>query len=106
MARETSKAVLACILMLLLAAVAGCSDFEFWGKPEKKAVDPNAYPEDYKKDVLAYVKTHPGELLNAREASITVASAGQPTRTMSPMPRARLAEKLQNLLNRAIPRTA
>jgi hypothetical protein len=77
MARETSKAVLACILTLLLAAVAGCSDFEFWGKPEKKAVDPNAYPEDYKKDVLAYVKTHPAELQNAREASISTPALKQ-----------------------------
>ena len=76
MARETSKAVLACVLMLLLAAVAGCSDFEFWGKSEK-AVDPNAYPENYKKDVLTYVKTHPGELLNAREASISTPALKQ-----------------------------
>jgi hypothetical protein len=76
MARETSKAVLACVLILLLAAVAGCSDSGFWGKPEK-AVDPNAYPENYKKDMLAYVKTHPAELLNAREASISTPALKQ-----------------------------
>ena len=76
MARETSKAVLACVLMLLLAGVAGCSDSGFWGKSEK-AVDPNAYPENYKKDVLTYVKTHPGELLNAREASISTPALKQ-----------------------------
>ena len=45
MARATSKAVLACMSILLLAAVAGCSDSGFWGKSEK-AVDPNAYPEN------------------------------------------------------------
>ena len=47
------------------------------GETGKKAVDPNAYPEDYKKDVLAYVKTHPGELLNAREASISTPALKQ-----------------------------
>jgi len=66
MARETSRAVLGCVLILFLAAVAGCSDFDFWGKPEK-VVDPNAFPENYKKDVLTYVKTHPRELLNAQQ---------------------------------------
>jgi hypothetical protein len=76
MARETWKACLACVLILLLAAVAGCSDSGFWGKPEK-AIDPNAYPENYKKDVLTYVKTHPRELLNAREASISTPALKQ-----------------------------
>jgi hypothetical protein len=76
MARETSKAVLASVLILLLAAMAGCSEFGFWGKSEK-AVDPNAYPDNYKKDVLAYVNTHPGELLNAREASISTPALKQ-----------------------------
>jgi len=81
MARETSRAVLGravlgCVLIMLLAAVAGCSDFEFWGKPEK-AVDPTAYPENYKKDVLTYVRTHPRELLNAREASISTPALKQ-----------------------------
>jgi hypothetical protein len=76
MARETWKACLACVLILLLAAMAGCSDSGFWGKPEK-ATDPNAYPENYKKDLLAYVKTHPGELLNAREASISTPALKQ-----------------------------
>ena len=76
MARETSRAVLGCVLILFLAAVAGCSDFDFWGKPEK-VVDPNAFPENYKKDVLTYVKTHPRELLNARDASISTPALKQ-----------------------------
>ena len=76
MARKTSRAGVSCVLILLVAAVAGCSDLEFWGKSEK-AVDPNAYPENYKKDVLAYVKTHPAELLNAREASISTPAMKQ-----------------------------
>lgn len=76
MARETSRAVLACVSILLLAAVAGCSDFAQWGKPDKP-IDPNVYPENYKKDVLAYVKLHPAEMLNAREASISAPALTQ-----------------------------
>ena len=76
MARETSRAVFACVSILLVAAAAGCSDFSLWGKPDKP-VDPNVYPENYKKDVLAYVKTHPAELLNAREASISTPALKQ-----------------------------
>src|SRR5262245_35265606 len=51
MARAASRAVFACASILLLAAVAGCSDFSLWGKPDKPT-DANAYPENYKKDVL------------------------------------------------------
>ena len=76
MARETSRAVFACVSILLLAAVAGCSESGLWGKPEK-AVDPNVYPENYKKDVLAYVKAHPAEMLNMREASISAPALKQ-----------------------------
>jgi hypothetical protein len=36
----------------------------------EKTVDPNTLPENYKKDVLAYVQAHPGELINTRDASI------------------------------------
>src|SRR5262249_48545802 len=50
MARAASRAVFACASILLLAAVAGCSDFSLWGKPDKPT-DANAYPENYKKDV-------------------------------------------------------
>jgi hypothetical protein len=70
MACKTSRGISACASILLLAAVAGCSESALWGKPEK-AVDPNVYPENYKKDVLTYVKAHPAEMLNAREASIS-----------------------------------
>jgi hypothetical protein len=37
----------------------------------EKTVDPNTLPENYKKDVLAYVQAHPGELINTRDASIS-----------------------------------
>jgi hypothetical protein len=76
MARAASRAVFACASILLLAAVAGCSDFSLWGKPDKPT-DANAYPENYKKDVLTYVKAHPAELLNAREASISAPALTQ-----------------------------
>src|SRR5215831_4913021 len=76
MARETSRAVFACVSILLVAAVAGCSDFSLWGKPDKP-IDPNVYPENYKKDVLAYLKAHPAEMLNVREASISAPALRQ-----------------------------
>ena len=76
MARAASRAVFACASILLLAAVAGCSDFSMWGKSDKP-VDANAYPENYKKDVLTYVKAHPAEMLNAREASISAPALTQ-----------------------------
>ena len=76
MARETSRAVFACVSILLVAAAAGCSDFSLWGKPDKP-VDPNVYPENYKKDVLAYLKAHPAEMLNVREASISAPALRQ-----------------------------
>src|SRR6516164_8353915 len=65
MARAASRAVFACASILLLAAVAGCSDFSMWGKSDKP-VDANAYPENYKKDVLTYVKAHPAEMPGRR----------------------------------------
>jgi hypothetical protein len=76
MARAASRAVFACASILLLAAVAGCSDFSLWGKPDKP-VEANAYPENYKKDVLTYLKAHPAEMLNAREASISAPALTQ-----------------------------
>jgi hypothetical protein len=76
MARAASRAVFACASILLLAAVAGCSDFSLWGKPDKP-IEANAYPENYKKDVLTYLKAHPAEMLNAREASISAPALTQ-----------------------------
>jgi hypothetical protein len=71
----TSRAFSACFLVQLLAAVAGCSELGLGRQPEK--ADPNAYPENYKKDVLAYVQTHPTEMLNARDASISMPALRQ-----------------------------
>lgn len=78
MARKTvtARAVSACFLVQLLAAAAGCSELGLWGKPEK-AVDPNTFPENYKKDVLTYLQTHPADMLNARDASISTPALKQ-----------------------------
>jgi hypothetical protein len=65
-----SRAIRPCILMQLAAVLMGCSEIGFGRQPEK-TVDPNTLPENYKKDVLAYVQAHPGELINTRDASIS-----------------------------------
>ena len=65
-----SRLFFACVLIQLTAAVAGCSEIGF-GRQSEKAVDPNKFPENYKKDLLAYVQAHPAEFLNARDASIS-----------------------------------
>jgi len=68
-----SRAIRPCVLMQLAAVLIGCSDIGFGRQPEK-TVDPNTFPENYKKDVLAYVQAHPGELVNTRDASISAPS--------------------------------
>jgi hypothetical protein len=77
MTRKTgiSKAFSACFLIQLLVGLAGCSEIGFGRQPEKP--DPNAFPENYKKDVLAYVQAHPAELLNVRDASISTPALKQ-----------------------------
>src|SRR5207245_10600372 len=58
----------------LVAAGNVCSEFRFG---RDKAVHPNLIPENYKKDVLAYVENHPAELLNARDATISAPALRQ-----------------------------
>jgi hypothetical protein len=70
-----SRAFSACVLMQLVAAVAGCSEIGFGRQPEK--ADPNAFPENYKRDVLGYVQAHPAEFINARDASISTPALKQ-----------------------------
>jgi hypothetical protein len=66
----SSRAIPPFVLMQLAAALLGCSEIGFGRQPEK-AIDPNTFPENYKKDVLAYVQAHPAELINTRDASIS-----------------------------------
>jgi hypothetical protein len=69
-----SRACSVFLSIQLAAAVAGCSEFGFG---RDKAVDPNLFPENYKKDILAYVENHPAELLNARDAAISAPALRQ-----------------------------
>jgi hypothetical protein len=65
-----------CLVLALAAAVAGCSEFGFGTQPDKR-VDANKFPENYKQDLLTYVRAHPAELLNVREASISAPALNQ-----------------------------
>ena len=65
-----SRAIRPCVLLQLAAALLGCSEIGLGRQPEK-TVDPSTFPENYKKDVLAYVQAHPSELVNTRDASIS-----------------------------------
>ncbi len=59
----------AVLLALVLATMtANCSGIEF-GQSREKA-GPNIFPVDYKADLLAYLRLHPGDMENAREAYI------------------------------------
>ncbi len=53
--------------LALLTILAGCSDFGFF----RTKLDPNAYPANYKADLVAYVRVHPVDMLDAREAYVT-----------------------------------
>ena len=56
----------ACCLALL-GVLAGCSDFGFL----RPKLDPNAYPASYRADLVAYVRIHPVDMLDAREAYVS-----------------------------------
>jgi hypothetical protein len=71
-----SRALSVCLVLNLAAAVAGCSELGFGTQPDKR-VDPNKFPESYKKDLLTYAQAHPTELRDAREASITAPALTQ-----------------------------
>jgi hypothetical protein len=69
-----SRACSVFLLIQLAAAAAGCSEFGFG---RDKVVDPNVFPENYKKDILAYVEAHPAELVDARDAAISAPALRQ-----------------------------
>jgi hypothetical protein len=71
----TARALLACRLAALVAALTGCSEIKFW-RQEQKA-DPNAYPGNYKTDLLAYVQTNPVDMLNARDIYVSTPALKQ-----------------------------
>jgi hypothetical protein len=65
-----------CLVLALAAALGGCSELGFGNQPEKR-VDPNKFPENYKKDLLTYVQAHPADFVNAREASVSAPALTQ-----------------------------
>jgi hypothetical protein len=70
-ATRTARALLAWHLAAFFLASTGCSQF---GKPEEKP-DPNVYPANYKKELLAYLREKSDVLVNA---SATYISAPAP----------------------------
>jgi hypothetical protein len=54
-----------CLSLALL--LTGCSDFGFF----RTKLDPNAYPVNYRADLVAYVRVHPIDMLDAREAFVS-----------------------------------
>ena len=77
MARKSRTArVSFCCLAPLLIALAACSEMGF-GSREPKTVDPNVYPEKYKTDLVAYVRSNPGDMLNVRDASLSAPALRQ-----------------------------
>jgi len=59
--------------LALLAALAGCSDFGFF----RPKLDPNAYPASYRGDLVAYVRIHPVDILDARQVSVSTPTLKQ-----------------------------
>src|SRR6516225_7935069 len=53
--------------LVLVAILAGCSDFGFF----RPKLDPNAYPASYRGDLIAYVRIHPVDVLDARAAYVS-----------------------------------
>jgi hypothetical protein len=71
-----SRTLSICLVLTLAGALANCSEFGFGTQPDKR-VDPNKFPENYKKDILTYVQAHPADLVNAREASASAPALAQ-----------------------------
>jgi hypothetical protein len=73
LATRTARALLACHLAAFFLALAGCSQF---GKPEEKP-EPNVYPANYKKDLLAYLREKSDVLVNASATYISTPALKQ-----------------------------
>src|SRR5271166_6203171 len=66
----------ACLLASLLATLAGCSGLGLFGKQEQKP-DPNVFPANFKADLLAYVRSNPVDMLNARDVLVSTPALKQ-----------------------------
>jgi hypothetical protein len=74
---EAERAMWACCLALLVAALAACSGLGL-GKQDEK-VDPNVYPANYKADLVAYLLTHAADenIQNLRDAYVSTPALKQ-----------------------------
>ena len=71
----TERALSACCVAALVAVLAGCSELGL-GRQEPKP-DPNAYPANYKTILLAYVRSSPVDLLDARDVYVSTPALRQ-----------------------------
>jgi hypothetical protein len=71
----TVRTVWAC--HVLLVALTGCSSGWVFGRSEEKPVEPNIYPENYKADLLTFLRNRPTEIEKVREAYISEPVLGQ-----------------------------
>jgi hypothetical protein len=65
----------ACLLTSFLTVLAGCSELGF-GRQDQKP-NPNVYPANFKTDLLAYVRSNPVDLLNARDVYVSTPALKQ-----------------------------
>jgi hypothetical protein len=71
-----SKTLSVCLLAMLLTGLADCSAvLEFLHLSEKR--DPNAYPANYRADLLEYLRRNPTAIASARDAYISAPSMKQ-----------------------------
>lgn len=72
-----SFTITACGLAMLLAILAGCSGVPGLGRSEQKPADPNAFPANYRADVMAYLQNNSIEIENVRDAALSAPALGQ-----------------------------
>ena len=69
--------VSACRVAALALALAGCSGLPGFGRSQEPPVDPNAYPANYKTDLLDYLQNHASEVDGVRNASLSAPALTQ-----------------------------
>jgi hypothetical protein len=62
---------------ILLVALTGCSGGSLFGRSEENPVEANVYPENYKADLLTFLRNHPSEIDKIRDAYVSVPVLGQ-----------------------------
>jgi hypothetical protein len=67
----------ACRGAALALTLAGCSGIPGFGRSQEPPVDPNAYPANYKTDLLGYLQTHASEIEGVRNAALSAPALAQ-----------------------------